>query len=82
VYFRQCSIRVTAVDLAVMAATLANGGHNPVTGRTVVSSVAVADVLSVMFTAGMYDYSGEAAYRTGLPAKSGVSGGVTALVPG
>ena len=82
VYFRQCSIEVTAGDLAVMAATLANGGINPLTGRRVVSAQTVADVLSVMFTSGMYNYSGEWAYRTGLPAKSGVSGGISALVPG
>lgn len=82
VYFRQCSIKVTSTDLAVMAATLAYGGVNPITGDRVVAAEAVADVLSVMFTAGMYDYSGEWAYRTGLPAKSGVSGGVAALVPG
>lgn len=82
VYFRQCSIRVTSRDLAVMAASFAAGGRNPVTGRRVIAESAVADVLSVMYTAGMYDYSGEWAYRTGLPAKSGVSGGVMALVSG
>lgn len=82
VYFRQCSVLVTSRDLAVMAATLANGGRNPVTGRTALPSEAVGDVLSVMFTSGMYDYSGEWAFETGLPAKSGVSGGIAGLIPG
>lgn len=81
VYFRQCSVLVTSADLAVMGATLANRGVNPMTGRRVISPSVTADVLTVMYTAGMYDYSGEWAYRTGLPAKSGVSGGVTALIP-
>jgi len=81
VYFRQCSILVNSTDLAVMTATLANGGVNPLTGQVVAPPDLVGDVLSVMFTSGMYDYSGEWAYRTGLPAKSGVSGGVAALVP-
>jgi glutaminase len=81
-YFRQCSVVVTSRDLAVMTATLAKGGINPVTKDRVVDESVVGDVLSVMLTAGMYDYSGEWAYRTGLPAKSGVSGGVAALVPG
>lgn len=81
VYFRQCSVLVNSTDLAVMTATLANGGVNPLTGREVAPPDLVGDVLSVMFTSGMYDYSGEWAYRTGLPAKSGVSGGVAALVP-
>lgn len=82
VYFRQCSVLVTSRDLAVMAATLANGGRNPVTGRTALPSEAVGDVLSVMFTSGMYDYSGEWAFETGMPAKSGVSGGIAGLIPG
>lgn len=81
-YFRQCSVLITSRDLAVMTATLATGGINPITGRRVASEDVVADVISVMLTAGMYDYSGEWAYTTGLPAKSGVGGGVAALVPG
>ncbi|MGD9956181.1 MAG: glutaminase A [Candidatus Nanopelagicales bacterium] len=81
-YFRQCSILVTARDLAVMAATLANSGVNPVTGEQVVPRDVVASVLTVMATCGMYDYAGEWLYRVGLPAKSGVSGGVSAALPG
>ena len=81
-YFRQCSVVVTARDLAVMAATLANGGVNPVTREQVVPRDVVASVLTVMTTCGMYDYAGEWLYRVGLPAKSGVSGGVAAALPG
>jgi glutaminase len=81
-YFRQCSILVTARDLAVMAATLANAGVNPVTGEQVVPRSVVAPVLTVMSTCGMYDYAGEWLYRVGLPAKSGVSGGIAAALPG
>ena len=81
-YFRQCAVVVTARDLAVMAATLANGGVNPVTGDQVVPRDVVASVLTVMTTCGMYDYAGEWLYRVGLPAKSGVSGGVAAALPG
>ena len=82
VYFAQCSVRVTARDLAVMAATLANGGHNPLTGEVVLGSDNVTRVLTVMATCGMYDWSGEWLYRIGLPAKSGVGGGVIAVLPG
>jgi glutaminase len=81
-YFRQCSIRVECRDLAVMAATLAAGGTNPVTRETVVSPVIVRDLLSVMTTCGMYDYAGEWVYRVGMPAKSGVGGGILAVLPG
>jgi glutaminase len=81
-YFRQCAIRVTCRDLAVMGATLANGGLNPVTGIRAIPEACVANVLSVMATCGMYDYSGEWLYRTGLPAKSGVGGGILAIAPG
>ena len=81
-YFRQCSVLVTARDLAVMAATLANGGLNPVTGEQVVPRHIVASVLTVMTTCGMYDYAGEWLFRVGLPAKSGVSGGISAALPG
>jgi glutaminase len=81
-YFKQCSVLVNCRDLAVMAATLANGGVNPVTGETAVSPGYLRDVLSVMHTCGMYDFAGEWAYKVGLPAKSGVSGGILAVVPG
>jgi glutaminase len=81
-YFAQCSILVTARDLAMMAATLANGGVNPVTGERVISSGNVSRVLTVMATCGMYDWSGEWMYRVGLPAKSGVGGGIIAVLPG
>jgi len=79
-YFRQCSVLVTCRDLAVMAATLANMGRNPLTGVSAFELTSVKDVLSIMFTCGMYDYSGQWAYRVGVPAKSGVSGGVMAVV--
>ncbi|WP_329275133.1 glutaminase A [Streptomyces sp. NBC_00691] len=82
VYFRQCAIRVNAVDLAVMAATLANGGVNPVTGERVVPEPVTVQVLAVMATCGMYDGSGDWLLRVGLPAKSGVSGGLVAISPG
>jgi glutaminase len=80
VYFRQCSIQVTCRDLAMMAGTLSNMGRHPVTGRSAYSITHVKDMLSIMFTCGMYDYSGQWAYRVGVPAKSGVSGGVLAVV--
>jgi glutaminase len=79
-YFRQCSILVTCRDLAIMAATLSNMGRNPLTGEIVFDPRCVKDVLSIMFTCGMYDYSGHWAYQVGVPAKSGVSGGVMAVV--
>lgn len=81
VYFRQCSVLVTARDLAVMAATLANNGFNPVTGEQVMKPYAVARTLSIMTSAGMYDYAGEWVYRVGMPAKSGVGGGIVASLP-
>ncbi|MGK7944274.1 MAG: glutaminase A [Microcystaceae cyanobacterium] len=81
-YFRQCSILVTAKDLAVMAATLANNGINPLTQSQVISNEQVSSVLSVMASCGMYDFSGEWIYRVGLPAKSGVGGGIVAVLPG
>jgi glutaminase len=81
-YFRQCAVLVTAQDLAVMAATLANAGVNPTTGEQVVPREVVAPVLTVMSSCGMYDYAGEWLYRVGLPAKSGVSGGIAAALPG
>jgi|SRR5581483_11134757 len=81
VYFRQCSVLVTARDLAVMAATLANGGINPVTGERVIAPYTVSRTLSVMTSSGMYDFAGEWIYRVGLPAKSGVGGGIIAALP-
>ncbi len=80
-YFRQCAVLVNARDLAVMAATLANRGVNPVTGERVISPLAVARTLSVMTSSGMYDYAGEWVYRVGMPAKSGVGGGIIAALP-
>lgn len=81
-YFQLCSVRVTCRDLALMGATLANGGVHPRSGARALDPGFVRDLLTVMFTCGMYDASGEWAYRVGLPAKSGVSGGVLAIVPG
>jgi len=81
-YTRQCSINVNAKDLAVMAATLANGGTNPVTKKKVADAKNVSGLLSVMATAGLYDDSGKWLYHTGLPAKSGVGGGIIAVSPG
>lgn len=81
-YFQQCSIMVNARDLAMLSATLANGGVNPVTQERAIAEEYVQDVISVMLTCGMYDASGEWAYRVGMPAKSGVGGGITAVVPG
>jgi len=81
VYFRQCSVLVSARDIAVMAATLANRGVNPVTGEQVISPYVVARTLSVMTSSGMYDYAGEWIYRVGIPAKSGVGGGIVAALP-
>jgi glutaminase len=81
-YTRQCSIGVNAKDLAVMAATLAFGGRNPVTGKQAINTEYVPYVLAVMATAGLYDDSGKWLYHTGLPAKSGVGGGIIAVSPG
>ena len=82
VYTEQCSVSVNAKDLATMAATLANGGKNPVTAKQVMKSENVPEVLAVMATAGLYDDSGKWMYRTGLPGKSGVGGGIIAVSPG
>ncbi|TDP92726.1 L-glutaminase [Leucobacter luti] len=82
VYTRQCAVSVTASDLAVMGATLASGGVNPVTGLRVVSAEAARDTLTVLASCGMYERSGEWLFEIGLPAKSGVSGGIVAIVPG
>lgn len=81
-YTRQCAIAVNAKDLAVMAATLANGGKNPVTRKQVVDPRHVPGILAVMATAGLYDDSGKWLFHTGLPAKSGVGGGIIAVSPG
>jgi glutaminase len=82
VYTEQCAISVNAKDLAEMAATLANGGKNPTTGKQVLKTEYVPKVLAVMATAGLYDDSGKWLFRTGLPGKSGVGGGIIAVSPG
>jgi glutaminase len=81
-YTRQCSLDVTARDLAVMGATLASGGVNPVTGETVVSPGTCHYTLAVMATAGMYETSGSWLYNVGLPGKSGIGGGIVTVSPG
>lgn len=80
-YLQQCSVHVTCRDLAAMAATLANGGVNPATGERALVRERVRDVLSVMHTCGMYDFAGQWAYEVGVPAKSGVSGAIMAVIP-
>src|SRR5215831_4093327 len=82
IYTKQCALNVNAKDLATMAATLANGGVNPLTKRRVVSPQTSAYTLAVMATAGLYDDSGSWLYHSGLPAKSGVGGGLLAVCPG
>jgi len=82
VYTEQCSVAVNAKDLAMMAATLANAGKNPVTGKQLMKAANVPHVLAVMATAGLYDDSGKWLFRTGLPGKSGVGGGLIAVSPG
>jgi glutaminase len=81
-YFRQCSVLVTARDMAVMAATLAHRGTNPLTDVSVYEPEQVREVLTVMNTCGMYNYAGQWAHEVGLPAKSGVCGGIIAVIPG
>lgn len=81
-YFKQCSIMANTLDLATIAATLATGGIHPITKKPVIGLHTSRDILSLMFTCGMYDTAGEWAFRVGLPAKSSVSGGVLAAVPG
>lgn len=81
-YLIGCSISITAKDLALMGATLANGGINPVTGEKAINKEFVQDILSVIFISGLYDYSGRWLYTVGLPGKSGVGGGILAVVPG
>jgi glutaminase len=82
VYTRQCSVGVSARDLGVMGATLANGGVNPLTKKQVMPAQHVPELLAVMATAGFYDESGDWMYTAGLPAKTGVGGGIVAVVPG
>jgi glutaminase len=82
IYTEQCAVSVNAKDLAIMAATLANGGTNPITGKVLMKPEDVPEVLAVMATAGLYDDAGKWLYKTGLPAKSGVGGGIIAVVPG
>ncbi len=82
IYTRQCSVAVNARDLAIMAGTLANHGRNPVTGKQVLEPEYVPKVLAIMATAGLYDTSGTWLFETGLPAKSGVGGGLIAVSPG
>ncbi|MCO5168195.1 MAG: glutaminase A [Planctomycetes bacterium] len=81
-YLQLCSARVTCRDLAVIGATLAGGGICPLTGERAIEAGYIRDLLSVMFTCGLYDAAGRWAYSVGLPAKSGVSGGLLAVVPG
>lgn len=81
-YFKQCSVSVNCRDLGMMAGTLANGGVNPVTGTRAVVREYVENILSVMGSCGMYDAAGEWIYNVGMPAKSGVSGGILAVLPG
>ena len=80
-YFKQCSLQVSARDLSIMGATLACNGFNPVTKKRVISIGNAIKTMSIMASAGMYDYSGEWLYRVGLPAKSGVGGGIIAALP-
>ena len=82
IYTKQCAVSVNTKDLAVMAATLANGGLNPISRKQVLQNSYVPDVLAVMATAGLYDDSGKWLFATGLPAKSGVGGGIIAVSPG
>jgi glutaminase len=82
VYTRQCSLLVTAHDLAVMGATLADGGINPITGERAIEARHCKRVLAVLATAGLYERSGEWLYEIGIPGKSGVSGGIVAIAPG
>ncbi len=81
-YFAQCSLLVTSDDLALIGATLANHGVHPTTGEQVVAPEVVRDMLSVALTCGMYDYAGEWVFTVGIPAKSGVGGGILGILPG
>ena len=81
-YTRQCALAVSAHDLAVMGATLAGGGVNPLTGERVVDADVASRVLAVLATAGLYEHSGDWLFDVGLPGKSGVSGGIVTIAPG
>ncbi len=82
VYTRQCSTGINTLDLGMMGATLANQGVNPVSGKRVLDAAHIPELLAIMATAGFYDESGEWMYSAGLPAKTGVGGGIVAVVPG
>jgi len=82
IYFQQCSVLVNCRDLALMGATLANGGVQPLTGIRAIPQPYVKHLLSIMLSCGMYDYAGEWAYRVGIPSKSGVGGGIVGVIPG
>ena len=82
VYTRQCSIGVNTEDLAMMGATLANGGVNPLTGRTMLPAEHIPELLAIMASAGFYDESGEWMFNAGLPSKTGVGGGIVSVAPG
>ncbi len=82
VYTKQCSVNISSHDLGVMGATLANHGVNPITGKKVLDKALVPKLLAIMATAGLYDNAGDWLYMTGAPAKSGVGGGILAIVPG
>lgn len=81
-YFKQCSVNLTSTDLAMMGATLANNGVNPLTKKQCISTENIRHILSIILTCGMYNYSGEWVFDIGLPAKSGISGGIMMIVPG
>jgi glutaminase len=81
-YFQNCSIQMNTNSLAVVAATFANGGVCPLTHERVLTSETTRNTLSLMFSCGMYDYSGQFAFKVGLPAKSGVSGAILFVIPG
>ena len=81
-YFAQCSVLVTVTDLAMIGAIIANHGAHPLTGEQIVSREVTRDMLTVALTCGMYDYAGEWAYSVGIPAKSGVGGGILGMLPG
>lgn len=82
IYTRQCSIAITCKDLAVMGSTLANGGVNPITGKAVINPEFLPHIFAEMTMEGLYGASGDFAYTVGLPGKSGVGGGLLAVVPG
>ncbi|MEM9564936.1 MAG: glutaminase A [Actinomycetota bacterium] len=82
VYFAQCSVLVNAADLATVGAIVANHGSNPQTGERIVDATIARDLMTVALTCGMYDYAGEWAYTVGIPAKSGVGGGILGILPG